>query len=223
MNRLSYLLWLPLAGIGLIPPVAGAQNRLPDSSRTFAPSTVLKTQPMAALMGNLNLAVEQTVSKRISVELEVNRFIPIWPVLRVIGQSQGLAASVRYYPLASQTAPRGIYVGAKLSYSQLQNSEWLRLISLLTTASNTTNASAWLGQGLIGYQYGTRRNLILNIQGGANFLYRINYYETGSSGQQPVERHTDVGQIIPSVTLSIGYRFRHRTLRPQKYKRPARG
>lgn len=196
-------------GIWLSTVTAGAQASLPDSSSTFTHSTVLKTRPMAMVMGNITFAVEQTVGKQSSVELEGSQFIPLWRDLRAIGQVQSVSASFHYYPLAHQTAPAGFYVGSKVSYGRLKNSSFLGFISLLTTASIINEVSFWSAQGLVGYQHCSRRNLILNIQGGLNFLHRITYYETRPPGQPAVERHTNAGQFIPSVTLSIGYRFRH--------------
>ena len=186
--------------------VSDAQSRLPDSVAVFGGSTVLRVRPLTLMFGTLNLAIEQTIGKRSSIQLDGQMFAAKPIFLWLLGQTQGLSAAFFQYPLASQTAPQGFYVGPKLSYRRMSNPGWGRLI---TISDAKGDLSLWSAEAVVGYQYCSRQNIALNAQGSIGWLHHLTYQQTNRAGQATT---VDQTKFIPttSVTLSVGYRFRHR-------------
>ena len=186
--------------------VGNAQSRLSDSATAFGGSTVLRVRPFPLMFGTLNFAVEQTIGKRSSIQLDGQTFAAR-PLLRwLLGQTQGLSAAFFHYPLANQTAPQGFYVGPKLSYRRMSNPGWVRLITL---ADAKGDLSLWSAEAVVGYQYCSRQHIALNAQGSIGLLHNLTYQQTNRAGQPTTINQT---KFFPtsSVTLSVGYRFRHR-------------
>ena len=210
MKRLLHCLTRPsrsFFGFYLLALTASAQVGPPDSTVVSGSSTVLKIRPMAFVYAGLNLAVEQTLGKRSSVQLDVYETIGNGLFVRVLGRGRSLSGSFHYYPLAKQTAPNGLYVGSKLSYSRVSTSSLVRLITFF---DGTGDVALWSAQASVGYQYVSRRNIVLDAQVGMGFLHNLTYYRGGLSGQPATERRTRFAPTIPSLAVSVGYRFRHR-------------
>lgn len=195
-------------GFCLLALTAHAQGQLPDSGRVVpGSSTLVKIRPVAVVFGAVNLAVEQTIGPRGSVQVEVYQTVANGRFIRVLGKASSVAASFQYYPLRNQTAPRGLYVGPKLTYARLNNSSLVRLITFFDGTGEVALGSA---QAVVGYQYCSRRNLVLDVQSGIGILHHLTYHGGALSGTPTTERRTRVGPLLPSLTLSVGYRFRHR-------------
>lgn len=186
---------------------AQAQFGTIDSTRLTANSnTVLKTRPLATVLNLPNLTVEQTIGRRNSVSLTAFHSALFFRDLRAMGESRGVSVAYSYYLSAKRSAPTGLYFGPKISYSYLQNSSLLRLLSLFDSSGE---ASLWSAQAVLGYQLCTRSNIVLDAQGNLGFLHNLNYHRSGLYSQSTLENRTRFG-LLPSVLVSVGYRFRHK-------------
>lgn len=186
-----------------------AQVNLPDSIRDVrsSRSTILKTRPLAAAFGSLNLAVEQTLGKRSSVEIGATQFVALWSFTRLLGRSQGVSASFRYYPLTNQAAPSGFYVGSGAGYARTRNSDFLRFLTFLTTTTTIGDASIFSIQALTGYQFVSPNRIVLDVQGSIGLANRLAYRPDSPSTQPAVPLPATVGRIVPGLTVSVGYRW----------------
>jgi len=194
-------------GFCLFSLACSAQVGLPDSAGTPGSSTLVKIRPVSIVLGALNLALEQTLGPRSSVQVEAYHTVANGRFVRVLGRARSLSASFRYYPLARQTAPRGLYVGPKLSFSRLGNSSLLRLITLFDATGDVAATSV---QAVVGYQFVFRRNLVLEAHTDVGLLHHLTYQRGGPSGPPTTERRTKLGLTVPGLTVGVGYRFRHR-------------
>ena len=207
LNQLSYLHQIGLGlGFCLITFIGRAQNGPSDSMRVAGSSIVLKIRPLATVLNLPNLTVEQTLGRRSSVSLAAFHSVLFFRDLRAMGESRGVSVAYSYYLSAKRSAPAGFYVGPKISYSYLQNSSLLRLLSLFDSSGE---ASLWSAQAVVGYQLCTRSNVVLDAQANLGFLHNLKYYRSGRYSQSTLDNQTRFG-ILPSVLVSIGYRFRHK-------------
>lgn len=207
LNQLTYLRRIGLGLVFcLIPFIGHAQSVPSDSMSVTGSSTILKIRPLATVLNLPNLTVEQTLNRRSSVSLTAFHSVVFFRDLRAAGESKGVSVAYSYYPLAKKSAPTGLYVGPKISYSHLQNSSLLRLLSLFDSSGE---ASLWSAQAVVGYQHCTRSNIVLDAQANLGFLHNLTYYRSGRYSPSMLDNQTRFG-LLPSVLVSVGYRFRQK-------------
>lgn len=199
--------WLCLLLVGLVWPVK-AQSIPADSAISFKPSTLVKWRPLRLVFNSINLAVEQTVSPRGSVGLEAYRSVGSNPAFRVLGTMYGGGLTYRYYPL--RLAPKGLYIGSRLSYDQLHRNF---ILQLLTAGNNKGNLSLWTFGPMVGYQRCSRSGFILDLQGSVGLISHLRYERSEQYGQVGIVNDTRFALILPRLYIGVGYRFpnaRHR-------------
>lgn len=213
LNRCCLSLCACVIGFNSHAQHIGADSAITTYSTTTYSSTVAKLRPLSAVSNLIDLAVEQTLSKRSSVVLEGTHSVLLFRNLRAMGQTQGVAVSLRYYPLTHEAAPAGWYVGPRFGYDRVSASSLLKVLTLFDAAGKT---SMWSMRGVVGYQLCTRGNIVLDAQGSVGLLYRLTYYRSGlyTGGQPTVERRTGFGPLRPAILIGVGYRFKqHRNRR----------
>lgn len=157
---------------------------------------IVKFNPLGLLFGSGNLAYERALNAKSSVVVA-----PSFGFLKSGDfkySTYGLGLEYRFYLSKTKSAPEGIYAAPGVGY-------------VLGTAKSTdpfsgveekTNVSTFTGKAVFGYQWVWDSGLVLDLNGGfqyLNFKFKDN---TGVFSSDDA-----LSGLLPALAVSIGYNF----------------
>ncbi len=199
------------------------------SSMLTGQANVIKWNPFNLIVGQTTVSYERVINEQFSANVAAN-FIS-WDNTRAIDISSldfgineinvnadlsgiGFTPEVRYYPIASQTAPEGFYIAPYLNLTFADFT--LDGIEGNLTANGKIDINLIAAGGIVGYQFISSKGITLDLFAGIGATFfdienvGITVTDTDSNETRDIESPIDlnfIAPVIPRFGVSIGYAF----------------